>query len=217
MRTLFPSTDIGPFGRRQRDVRGHRIPVTLVARDALPETKPGTAVVADDFGTDELDLGIGCTCCTVRDKLQGRLRALVNMRPSQLVIATDAEPLPILRTFATERALGTEFYVENEPTPAGTDTFVLVHDTPLSWNAFSRFIASLTALRGVDLISTHGLLNIDGCQGPVAVQYRQHLALQPVELRAWPDAERHTRIRFVTRGVTEASVHDLLNAVQAVA
>jgi G3E family GTPase len=91
----------GRFGRRQRRVRGARIPVTVVTgflgsgkttliRELL-KTPEGadTAVVINEFGAVGIDdallrassdatvlLGNGCLCCTVRTDLQESLRTL---------------------------------------------------------------------------------------------------------------------------------------------
>jgi len=48
------------------------------------------------------------------------------------------------------------------------------------------------------------------------VQYVQHLAHPPVELQSWPDANRTSRVVFITRGIPEQSVRGLFAAVQAV-
>ena len=135
----FPSPDIGMFGRRQRHARGHRIPVSLVAEAGAFDGD--TAVVVDDFVADEALLPeIGCRCCTVRVKLQGALRRLLaerDRRPfSRAVIATSQNLAPILWTFATERALGGELYLDDAPPLAG-DSFILTEREPLSWDAFS--------------------------------------------------------------------------------
>jgi hypothetical protein len=45
----------------------------------------------------------------------------------------------------------------------------------------------------------------------------QHLAHPPVELAAWPDASRATRLVFITRNIPERQVRDLMGAVQALA
>ena len=215
----FPSSDIGMFGRRLRHARGHRIPVTVVT-DAVAAAQADTAVVIDTFDADEAPLGGGCACCTVRVGLQRALRKLQTERErgraqfSRIVIETRGDLGPILRTFATERALGDDFFIEEEPEVAGgLERFTLTRDAPLAWNAFSRFIAALTALRGADLTRTEGLLNVEGCRGPVVVRYRQHLALQPVELAAWPDDDRRSRITFVVRNLPEADVTALLDAI----
>jgi hypothetical protein len=142
-----------------------------------------------------------------------RLLAERAQRPfTRVVIATSNDPGAILRTFASEQALGAEFYVEDAPPLAGT-RFELTEQVPLSWEAFSRFITTLQALRGADLLHAKGLLNIDGCRGPVAVQFLGHVAHAPVELQAWPDQDRASRLDFITRGVEESAVRAMFDAV----
>ena len=216
----FRSPDIGLFGRRQRHARGHRIPVSIVSDAVEAPQERDTALVIDDFGADGTLLpGIGCQCCTIRPKLQDALRRLLAEREkgkhfSRVVIATRHDLPPILRTFATVRALGSEFYVEHAPALTGNRS-VLSEDTPLSWNAFSRFISTLVSLRGPDLLHVKGLLNIEGCRGPVVVQFMQHLSLPPVELQAWPDRAEASRLEFVTRGITENEIRGLLKSIRA--
>ncbi len=220
----FRSPDIGLFGRRQRHARGHRIPVTVVdGTSSLPDDRD-TAVVVDVFGPEDVVAQGPCRCCTVRAELQLALRRLLAGREqrhfTRVVIATGEDPGPILRTFATGRALGAEFYVEEAPdvarAQAGLCRFVLTEDTPLSWDAFSRSITTLMALRGADLLHAKGLLNVGGCRGPVAVQFMQHLAHAPVELQQWPNDDRASRIAFVTRDLEEAAVRSMLAAVRAI-
>jgi G3E family GTPase len=209
---LFPSSDIGPFGRRQRNARGHRIPVTI----ARSGTAEGAAVVADDFVGDEVLIG-DCPCCTIREKLLQAVHERASAGSiSRLAIRTEADILPILRTFMAERALGNDFYVEDAPALEG-DRFTLIERAPVRWDAFSRFITTLTALRGADLVHASGLMNIEGCRGPVAVQFMGHVAARPVELQAWPDGERVSRLEFVTRNIEERTVRDLFDAMQAAA
>jgi G3E family GTPase len=216
----FPSPDIGMFGRRQRRVRGHRIPVVITGFGA--SRGHDTAIVTDTFGAhDVMRLGNGCACCTVRAGLQAALRRRLAEREhrpfTRVAVETQEDLGPILRTFATARALGADFYVEEHPPLAtgGARSFVLTEDAPLSWDAFSRFITTLQALRGANLLRVKGLLNVAGCRGPVAVEAMQHLALPPVELQAWPDEDRTSRLAFVTNDVDEAVVRKMFDAVRA--
>jgi G3E family GTPase len=98
---LFSTADSSPFGRRQRRVRGARIPVTVVTgflgsgkttliRELLRRPEgANTAVVINEYGEVGIDnalllassdatvlLGNGCLCCTVRTDLQESLRTL---------------------------------------------------------------------------------------------------------------------------------------------
>jgi len=99
----------------------------------------------------------------------------------------------------------------------GIASFVLVEDKPIAWATFSRAMETLTAMRGADLLRVKGLLNVEGCNGPVVVQFVQHLAHAPVELAAWPDSSRQSRVVFITRGIAEAQVRELFAAVKALA
>jgi G3E family GTPase len=76
---------------------------------------------------------------------------------------------------------------------------------------------TLIALRGPDLLRVKGLLNVAGCRGPVVVHVVQHLAHSPVELAAWPSKDRSSRLVFITRGISERQVRDLLASVRALA
>jgi G3E family GTPase len=76
---------------------------------------------------------------------------------------------------------------------------------------------TLIAMRGPEVLRVKGLLDVAGCRGPVVVQYVQHLAHPPVELDAWPDENRASRVVFITRNMRERQVRDLFAAVQALA
>src|SRR4029079_3636228 len=100
---------------------------------AAPEGR-GTAVIVNEYGAVGIDdalirgstdqttlLGNGCVCCVTRSDLQNALRKLVFDRDRgripqfvRIVIDTSgmADPAPILQTFATDRALGGEFFIE---------------------------------------------------------------------------------------------------------
>ncbi len=301
---------------------------TLVKNFIESEAGHGTAVVVNEFGATGIDdallrsstdetilLGNGCLCCNVRSDLQVALRRLVTDRERGLVshfrrvvIETSglADPGPILRTFATDRALGGEYYVEAVVTAAdavngaatldefpearrqaimadtivvtktdiassGKDaaltaqlrslnpragivpsdhghvagsvfagdgasslhdgemfiadavhtdrivSFTLTWDRPLPWPVVARTMETLMALRGSDILRAKGILNVEGCAGPVVVQFVQHLAHPPAELQAWPGDDRLSRLVFITRNIAERDVRTLFGAVEKLA
>jgi hypothetical protein len=49
----------------------------------------------------------------------------------------------------------------------------------------------------------------------VVVHVVRHLAHPPVELTAWPDQSRASRVVFITRGITQRQVRDLFASVRA--
>jgi len=99
----------------------------------------------------------------------------------------------------------------------GIASFVLAEQAPMSWALFTQAMETLMALRGPDLLRVKGLLNVAGCRGPVVVQFVQHLAHPPVELAAWPDGERTSRVVFIARNIHEAAVRNLFGALRALA
>jgi G3E family GTPase len=92
---------------------------------------------------------------------------------------------------------------------------VLTEAKPIAWVPFAQAMETLIALRGRDLLRVKGFLDVAGCRGPVVVQVVQHLAHPPVELEAWPSAERSTRLVFITRRIGEQAVRNLFDSVHA--
>ena len=125
---------------------------------------------------------------------------------------TEANPA----TLAGGPASRAGFVAESEHSD-GIASFVLTENAPLPWATFTRAMETLIALRGADLLRVKGLLNVVGCRGPVVVQIVQHLAHPPVELAAWPDHDRSSRLVFITRNISERQVRDLLASVRALA
>lgn len=297
---------------------------TLIKRFLGSAEGHGTAVVVNEFGDVGIDdallrpsadqtvlLGNGCLCCNFRSDLQVVLRQLISDRERGLVpyfnrilIETSglAEPGPILRTFATDRALGGECHVDSviavadalnglstlerfpearqqalladiivisksdlvgadasetlaarlhdlnprarfvnavagdvdlsifataQRSPGfraeaiaevthsdGVRSFALSWKRPLAWPVFARAMDTLLALRGDDILRAKGLLAIEGCKGPVAVQFVQHLAHPPVELQTWPGQDQASRMIFIVREIVEQEVRALFDAIE---
>ena len=99
----------------------------------------------------------------------------------------------------------------------GIDSFAITFDKPLHWPAFEQAMAVLTALRGADLLRVKGIVEVEGVKGPVVVHAVQHTSHRPIELQEWPDADRTSRLVFITRGIGQSEVENLLAAVAAVA
>jgi G3E family GTPase len=97
----------------------------------------------------------------------------------------------------------------------GVSSFVLTDDQPTPWPVFARAMDVLVTMRGNDLLRVKGFLAVEGCKGPVVVQFVQHLSPPPVELVSWPDGDRQSRVVFITRNISEQQVRDLFKAVKA--
>lgn len=146
-------------------------------------------------------------------------------RLTEQIAGLSAAPL----VTAEHGAIAPEFVLDDPPTPRhgfdlgdavhshGLDSFSLIFDQPMPWAAFEQAMAVLTALRGPDLLRVKGIVAISECRGPVVVHTVQHLTHPPVELEDWPDADHRSRLVFVTRGLSRASVAALFGAVRDVA
>jgi G3E family GTPase len=86
--------------------------------------------------------------------------------------------------------------------------FCLTWETPLDWGRFVDWAEMLAASQGDRLLRLKGVLNIAGVANPVAIHAVQHLFHPPVELVAWPDADRRSRIVFITRDLGEQAVRE---------
>jgi G3E family GTPase len=143
-------------------------------------------------------------------------RHLQELNPRAAIDVAVAGALDPDQFVAPATAERSSFIAEAEHSD-GISSFVLERQKPMQWPAFTRAMETLIALRGGDLLRVKGLLNVAGCQGPVVVQYVQHLAHPPVELQSWPDQNRNSRIVFITRNIAESQVRDLFASVETLA
>ena len=72
-------------------------------------------------------------------------------------------------------------------------------DEPLDWESFSLWMGSLASYHGEKLLRVKAILNVAGEDGPVAVHGVQHMFHPPARLPAWPDADRRSKLVFITR------------------
>jgi G3E family GTPase len=117
---------------------------------------------------------------------------------------------PRTQSAPSERYLGTRPLLHDPNiTPVS-----LRFETPFTWAGFSSALDLLATLRGPDLLRVKGIVNVEG--KPVVVQGVQHIFHPPVALDRWPSADKHTRLVFITRGITSQTIHNLFQAVGAI-
>jgi G3E family GTPase len=164
------------------------------------------AILADCLIITKTDITGGAA-----EALTAQLRAL-NPRAEILQAVKGAlDPARLIEPASDRR---NDFIAETAHSD-GIVSFVLSEDQPMPWPVFARAMDTLMAMRGPDLLRVKGFLNVDGCAGPVLVQFVQHLAPPPVELTQWPDGNRQSRLVFITRGISERQVRELFAAVKA--
>ena len=96
----------------------------------------------------------------------------------------------------------------DQPHDAAIRSFCLTFDDPLPWRPFSEWLNMLRQDRGEDLLRVKGILHLREEELPVAIHGVHHVFHPPVQLSAWPDADRRSRIVFITRGLGRAEVEE---------
>jgi len=167
------------------------------------------AILADVLVVTKTDLA-GVEAATA---LTAQLAALNPRAAIETAVGGALDPHRLTEPAAAER----NGFVAEASHSDGIVSFVLTADAPLRWDTFARAMDTLTAMRGADLLRVKGLLNVEGCRGPVVVQFVQHLAHTPVELAQWPDGNRQSQLVFIARGIAERQVRELFEAVKALA
>jgi G3E family GTPase len=100
---------------------------------------------------------------------------------------------------------------------AAITSFMLAFDEPLDWMAVSHWLGYLRSTRGEDLLRVKGILNLRGEQTPAVIHGVHHVFHPPVALPGWPDADRRSRIVFITRDIARQEVLALWQAGRAAA
>ncbi len=94
----------------------------------------------------------------------------------------------------------------------GVNAFALHLDEPVTETGLVAWLHLLASLRGANLLRMKGLLNVEG--RPVAVHAVQTIIDEPVTLAKWPDAERRSRLVFITRNLARAEIERTLDALR---
>jgi G3E family GTPase len=90
--------------------------------------------------------------------------------------------------------------------------FCIYYDEPVSAMGMTAWLTALASLRGANLLRVKGLLNVAG--DPVAVHAVQTLIHEPVPLAQWPDADRRSRLVFITREMDRADIEATLDMLR---
>lgn len=94
-------------------------------------------------------------------------------------------------------------------------SFSIRHEQPVTRAGLLLWLDLIAGLRGRELLRVKGVFNVEG--EPVAVHAVQRIVHEPVPLPEWPDGERASRIVFITRGLSRATIEDTLDVLGYVA
>ena len=94
--------------------------------------------------------------------------------------------------------------------------FCLRTAEPVEARAFSVFLELLIASAGPGLLRVKGLVKIEEApERPLVLHAVQHIVHEPVVLGGWPSADEDTRLVFIVRGIEEAAIVSLFEALTA--
>ncbi len=91
--------------------------------------------------------------------------------------------------------------------------FSIRHDRPVRRQALEAFLELLTTTHGERMLRAKGIVAIaEDPDRPLVIHGIQHMFHPPARLPAWPDRERHTRLVFITRDLSEGFVRRMFAA-----
>jgi G3E family GTPase len=193
------------------------------------------AALADHLLITKLDLLEPAQRQSARAALSARLRAINGTATIRAVEDSDADPIRLMRSVTPDPSGGPESaaawladalheHHEHHASGAGHThedaiaTFNLIRDTPLPAEALQLLLSSLERHLGPKLLRVKGLIHVaEEPDRPIVVQGAQHLLHNLAWLPRWPDADRRTRIVFITQGIDHAELSEMVNLLDRVA
>ena len=101
---------------------------------------------------------------------------------------------------------------------ASIASFAFIRDEPTSRYALQLLLNALEQNLGPNLLRVKGLVNVaEEPDRPAVIQGAQHLLHNIAWLDRWPDADRRTRIVFITQNIDRASVEEMIGLLDRVA
>lgn len=97
---------------------------------------------------------------------------------------------------------------------ARIDSFCLDFADPLHWSQVSAWLDALVMAHPDELLRVKGILHIAGHERPIVLQAVQRLFHPPVELPQWPDADRQSRMVFITKGLSKDYIMQVWDTVR---
>jgi len=85
-------------------------------------------------------------------------------------------------------------------------SFCLTFEEPLDWDRFNRWLMAVRASWGDRLLRVKGVLDVVGESQPLVIHGVHRTFHPPTLLARWPDADRRSRLVFITRDLDRTTV-----------
>jgi G3E family GTPase len=97
-------------------------------------------------------------------------------------------------------------------------SFCFIRENPIPREALRLLLEALQQNLGPNLLRVKGLINVaEEPERPAVIQGAQHLLHNLTFLERWPDADRRSRIVFITQNFDRAEVEDMIALLDRVA
>lgn len=122
-----------------------------------------------------------------------------------------ADPLANLSGFAPAAQPANAFSPHDSR--IGSASIVLAE--PLKDAAFDKWLDTLIALRGNDILRVKGIVFLQGIDAPFVFHGVQNIFDPPVQMKDWPKDDRHSRIVVIGRDISEKELAYSFNMLTA--
>jgi G3E family GTPase len=100
----------------------------------------------------------------------------------------------------------------------GIESFCLIRNEPLTRGALQFLLDGISQNLGPGLLRVKGLVNVADEPGrPAVIQGAQHLLHTMTWLDKWPDSDQRTRVVFITQGVAQDALKDMIELLDRMA
>jgi G3E family GTPase len=210
------------------------------------EVSVAQAAVADHLLITKLDLVAAGSRSATRAALSARLRKINRAAPIEAVDDTGVDPIRLMRQSVPDPSQGpisakawldAAMVARPEEPERGADaqqhehehghehghdasiaSFNLIREAPLPREALQLLLTSLERHLGPRLLRVKGLIHVaEEPEQPAVIQGAQHLLHNLTWLPRWPDADRRTRIVFITQGIGTEELAEMVNLLDRVA
>ena len=102
------------------------------------------------------------------------------------------------------------------PTTPRSTCFAILREAPIRAVTLTLLLEILAEHCGADLLRLKGIVNVaESPDRPAVIHGVQHVFHPPAWLERWPSADRRSRLVFIVRGIPQAWVEALLDALEA--